>query len=68
MHADVKEEIDMSLQTELNIMDAYRRFVKERNYKNETEVVITGDLREMRKPNSVPESESEHGKKGFFRR
>ena len=58
----------MSLQTELNIMDAYRSLVKERKYKNETEFLITGDLREMRKSNSVPEPEAEHGKKGIFRR
>ena len=58
----------MSLQSGLNIMDAYRSFVKERKYKNETELVISGDLREMRKSNSVPEPEAEYGKKGFFRR
>ena len=68
MHADDKEELSMSLQTELNIMDAYRSFVKERKYKNETELVISGDLREMRKSTAVPEPEPEHGKKGFFRR
>ena len=58
----------MSIQSGLSIMDAYRNYMKERKYKTETELVITGDLREMRKPLPVPESEAEHGKKGFFRR
>ena len=68
MHADDKEELSMSLQTELNIMDAYRSFVKERKYKNEIELVLEGDLKTARKPVPVPESEPVHGKKGIFRR
>ncbi len=68
MHADDKEELSMSLQTELNIMDAYRSFEKERKYKNEIELVLEGDLKTARKPVPVPESEPVHGKKGIFRR
>ena len=58
----------MSIQSGLTIMDAYRSFVKERKYKNEMELVITGDLKTARKPVPAPESESENGKKGVFRR
>lgn len=58
----------MSIQSGLTIMDTYRNYMKERKYKTETELVIIGDLREMRKSTAVPEPEPEHGKKGFFRR
>ena len=60
--------MSMSLQSGLNIMDAYRSFVKERKYKNEIELVLEGDLKTARKPVPVPESEPVHGKKGIFRR
>ena len=58
----------MSIQSGLTIMDAYRNFVKEKQTKKEMDLVITGDLLAARKPIPVPESESENGKKGFFRR
>ena len=58
----------MSIQSGLTIMDAYRNFVKEKQTKKEMDLVITGDLLAARKPIPVLESESEHGKKGFFRR
>ena len=58
----------MSIQSGLTIMDAYRNFVKEREHKKELDLVITGDLLAARKPIPVPESESENGKKGLFRR
>ena len=58
----------MSIQSGLTIMDAYRNFVKEKEKRNEIELVLTGDLLDARKPIPVPESEPEHGKKGLFRR
>ena len=58
----------MSIQSGLSIMDAYRNYMKEREYKKELDLVIDGDLLTARKPIPVPESEPEHGKKGFFRR
>ena len=58
----------MSTQSGLTIMDAYRNYMKEREYKKELDLVIDGDLLTARKSIPVPESEPEHGKKGFFRR
>ena len=58
----------MSIQSGLSIMDAYRKLVKEREYKKELDLVITDNLLAARKPLPIPESEPEHGKKGFFRR
>ena len=49
-------------------MDAYRNYMKEREYKKELDLVIDGDLSTARKLKPIPELEPEHGKKGFFRR
>ena len=68
MREEDKEKMHMSIQSGLSIMDAYRNYMKERKYKNETDLVIDGDLLTARKSTAVPESESEHGKKGLFRR
>ena len=58
----------MSLQSGLNIMDVYRNFVKEKEKKNEVELVIDGELLTERKHVPNPKPEAEHGKKAFFRR
>ena len=51
----------MSLQSGLNIMDVYRNFVKEKEKKNEVELVIDGELLTERKhvPNPKPGIQSE---------
>ena len=58
----------MSIQSGLSIMDAYRNYMKEREYKKELDLVIDGDLSTARKLKPIPELEPEHGKKGFYRR
>lgn len=49
-------------------MDAYRNFMKEKETKNEVELVIDGELLTARKHVPDPKPEAEHGKKAFFRR
>ena len=68
MREEDKEEKSMSIQSGLSIMDAYRNYMKEREYKKVLDLVLDGDLLTARKPVPVPEPEPEHGKKGFFRR
>ena len=58
----------MSIQAGLSIMDAYRNFMKEKETKNEVELVIDGELLTERKHVPNPKPEAEHGKKAFFRR
>ena len=58
----------MSIQSGLTIMDVYRNYMKEREYKKELDLVMTSELFTASKPMPVPESEPEHGKKGIFRR
>ena len=66
MREEDKEEKNMSIQSGLSIMDAYRNFVKEKVTKKELELVFIGDLRNNNRPLPTIEPESESKQKKRF--